>query len=251
MICRDVGVYTIGLKDLSFTEAIEWADINHVPFLQVRGGVRGYNLLKVTEQQLSDWKKKVEESATKIQLITTDIEMMDLLHGETSALKELNKFNLIAKLLGAKALRILGINHSLDSLNKFDFIKNYSGIDLELELHSFFLFTKETLSTLCQINSINPHLKVLLDTEQLIKYSISLNTLYQKLDIILPITNIVHCHYPPHILHQQLFNCFIDKIRKHSQIVHFCLEYYGKDAFSNQSLYKYQILCKYLQQGIC
>ncbi|MDP9842217.1 sugar phosphate isomerase/epimerase family protein [Streptosporangium lutulentum] len=105
-----IGLYSISVRDLDVPELLRLAVANGVPFVHLRGGPRGFDLAAQRVATVWQWRKMAEDTVP-ITGVTADLDLADLLEGDSSdrtqAAYDLAQLTEAAALLGAGWVRLL------------------------------------------------------------------------------------------------------------------------------------------------
>lgn len=163
----NMGFYSIGLGLTPISELIDKIKIEGIPFLHLRGGAKGYNLLSLSKADLSLF-IDICKRGPKVTMLTSDFSLSDFFDVNISfhaINSELNSYLEIAHLLSASSLRVLAteiidappINVKIPLMS--------SRIKFTIELHNPYWFTPqsaEIINNICNENNVY----ILLDSGQ-------------------------------------------------------------------------------------
>jgi len=170
-----VGLYSIGVRGLSFPELLAWAAHHGVPHLHVRGGHRGYRLAEQDPAVLRAW-AELAATTVPVTAVTSDVELRDLLADDPDAHRQLGALAEAAAVLGATTLRVFGrtSTESLQSgsaaLSGLRTALSDCGTALAVELHAADWFDPGRRPAITDLLAEAEFLHLLTDTYQVQRY---------------------------------------------------------------------------------
>jgi hypothetical protein len=167
------GLYSIGVRGLSLPELLRWTASVAVPFLHLRGGSRGFDLLSRSPVTLRRW-RDLAAGTVPITGVTTEADLFDFLPGDRghhrSAAAHLRVLADAAAVLGAGWVRVLAATAPtapgtsparLAEVNLPDV-----AVPVLIEVHHPDWFTPGPSTALADLVSANGRMGVLCDTGQ-------------------------------------------------------------------------------------
>ncbi|MBB1244929.1 AP endonuclease [Streptomyces durbertensis] len=160
-----VGLYSIGVRGLDVPDLLEWARKSSVPFLHLRGGHRGFDLVNRDATTLRAWRRRVRETVP-ITGVTADLDLTDLLTTDHAhrrqAAEELRRLSEAAAELGAGWIRLLA---RTPLARATPLALPQTAVPLLVEPHHPDWLTSTHLATLYELTS--GQVRLLADTAQL------------------------------------------------------------------------------------
>ncbi|MFI0220448.1 AP endonuclease [Streptomyces lydicus] len=166
------GLYSIGVRDVSVPELLEWAGHEGLPFLHLRGGPRGYDLTRQKAATLRYWRQCAEQ-CVPITGVTADLDLIDLFAPSrperAHAREELERLAAAAEALGATWVRLLGRTVPQGRLLEVVLDEELPQVTVPLlvELHHPGWLAPTAVDALEELLQRRPHLRLLADTAQL------------------------------------------------------------------------------------
>lgn len=106
-----LGLYSIGIREISVPALLDAAATCSAGFLHLRGGPRGYDLPQRTDAELRGWRRHADHAGVPITMVTADTELSDLFSERSTVVAaarcDLDHVARAATLLGASMVRIL------------------------------------------------------------------------------------------------------------------------------------------------
>ena len=252
-----LGFYSIGFGNIPFQMLSKVASDEHIPFLHLRGGARGYNLAQLSEFELERFRKAFE-GVVKITLVTTDIDIQDFLADGTErrkVVKELRRLSHAAEYLGAQAIRLMGrraLGQSEWLAVKHE-IAASGCMPLVIELHDKSWFQEEKI--LCLLDfCLSWNMGVLLDSQQITLATMKEDCrgLRNALRKIRPIVKAIHLSDSGYGLAAP-GNCLVASVArqaKQSAPIEHAFEWTGEDRSLKAALAAYGRAFEYWQKAI-
>ncbi|MDR3034104.1 MAG: phosphotransferase [Kitasatospora sp.] len=167
-----VGLYSIGVRGLGVPQLLQWAAGEGVPFVHLRGGPRGVDLVEQGPDVLAQWRRAAQRWAP-VTGVTADLDLTDLFAPfepeRARARAELERLSAAAAELGAGWVRLLGRavpkGPLLEAMLGAEFPQTV--VPLLVELHHPDWLAPETLDALEEMLGRWPRLRLLADTTQL------------------------------------------------------------------------------------
>ncbi len=168
-----VGLYSIGIRGIGLEDLLALAVAHQVPFLHLRGGPRGFDLVKRDAATLERWACRACRSVP-INIITADLDLADFARPDTQAYRrastELDRLGYAAAVLGAQAIRLLARRvigrRQWTDLAVPSLVSTY-GLMTLVELHDPEWFQAQMLTSLAAHIDSAPWLALLMDTAQI------------------------------------------------------------------------------------
>ena len=164
-----VGLYSISVREPDVTTLLSWAARHTIPFLHLRGGERGYDLLTQDAGKLRRW-RDASIATVPITGVTTDTDLADLLDQRHTprrqATEDVRRLADAAHALGAGWVRLLA-RRPLGLVPDGGLDHVSTAVPLLVELHDPRWLTPGHHGALLRLLRAQPHLRLLADTAQL------------------------------------------------------------------------------------
>lgn len=164
----NIGLYSIGVRDLAMPDLLRWAASANIPFLHVRGGTRGHRILERSSIELEHWSEIARSVSCPITLVTSDVSLTQLAGDDpkarAAALEALTLTYQAASLLGSRRVRILA-----DSpVETIAHLVQLPAADLTLlvELHHPSWWTVAGMAAAAELVETEPSIRLLADSAQ-------------------------------------------------------------------------------------
>ncbi|TQN28426.1 hypothetical protein FHX37_3771 [Haloactinospora alba] len=166
-----VGVYSISVRGFEVEDLLVWANENAIPFLHLRGGPRGVDLVNRSPGQLEHW-RRVARHSVPVTGVTADVDLADLVTGDEptrrAAWEQVRQLCAAAHRLGARWVRLLARApltraHALPS----DPVLPTASLPLLVELHHPRWLDPDAFTALVALMRRHRGVRLLADTAQL------------------------------------------------------------------------------------
>lgn len=162
-----VGLYSIGIRNLDVPALLRWAHDVGVPFVHLRGGPRGFDLVRRDARTLLSWRRCGEETAP-VTGVTADLDLADLFTGgrrsEEQAWDTLARLADAAASLGAGWVRLLARTPLTGPIRSR---VPDTALPLLIELHHPAWLAPRAIATVHELLSHSKQMRLLTDTAQL------------------------------------------------------------------------------------
>jgi hypothetical protein len=163
----DIGLYSIGVRDMALPDLLPWAADADVPFLHLRGGVRGCRVLERPRSELERW-REIARTTCPITLVTSDVTLNQLASDDprirTAALGALDLTYQAASLLGARQVRVLA-GGPVETIAPVQ-LPHSGEVTLLVELHHPWWWTAAGITAAAELVQAEPGVRLLADTAQ-------------------------------------------------------------------------------------
>lgn len=162
-----IGLYSIGVRNLTMPELVTWAANARIPFVHLRGGARGHAVLDRPRAVLEHWRESTR-STCPITLVTSDVTLSELTatdaHARALVLGRLELTYEAAAVLGAHTVRILA-DSPPDSI-KYSLRPPDARFRLLIELHHASWWTTTGLRAARTLTDGAQNIRLLADSAQ-------------------------------------------------------------------------------------
>lgn len=163
-----VGLYSIGVRGVTLPALAAWAARHDIPFLHLRGGVRGYAATQRPVYELERW-RAAADATSPIRLLTTDVTLNQLtsngLH-QRDATDELMRAADAAQRLGAAMVRILAPDPYGGGTTPAIRLPPDCAVDVLIEPHHPSWWLPQGVDWLACLCNSGPRIGLLADTAQ-------------------------------------------------------------------------------------
>jgi len=162
-----IGLYSIGIKNLTMPDLLSWAAAVDIPFVHLRGGLRGHRVLEQDRSELGRW-REIAQTTCPITLVTSDVTLNDLtsrdLSARTAARRLLEQTCDAASLLGARRVRVLA-DRPVETLDDSLHLP-VGDVTVLIELHHASWWTAVGVAIASELVRAGPRVRLLADTAQ-------------------------------------------------------------------------------------
>jgi hypothetical protein len=192
-----IGVYSIGVRGVDVPELLSLARDWSVPFVHLRGGPRGVDLVRRETSELTAWRHWTEHTVP-ISGVTADLDLADILADDpavrANAGAELAALAGAARCVGARWVRLLARTppgcHAAFTMTGVPVPD--VGLPLLVEPHEPAWWSRRCFAQLTDLLARTPSLRLLADTAQLNSVPITAPDYDILLNDVLDRTRVVH-----------------------------------------------------------